>query len=373
MMYFKDSRVPTRAAERCNELLLKFFPDAVGKIPPKDLTAFVLCALDSWREMRTSWTNAEPPSQLDEDDEQRFVAGRLEQNARAQQFLTERGILANTELVAQFVREWQPSARNPDLDVENYFAAQKRGGTGCERNCEFVMGFRRKTSSLPTEEEVRLIIENVHWAAPTWAERIRMRAGELACSIIALLEEDERAEVGFRILRAVSLFDPFAKARLARLLTVGWNRKNRQQAWDLVMEASEEDFDENPDADLIYEELADAAATLAGADAPPKQVSKVIRILERAADLGYWKAALYLSHYYSDPSEVRDGDDPEGFYSHKVAPDKEKALHYRRIAEQNPNAERKLAAAVAEAKLASEKARMETDAARDGGAGKEDA
>ncbi len=373
MMYFKDSRVPTRAAERCNELLLKHFPCAIEQIPPKDLTAFVLCALDSWREMRTTWANAEHISPLDEDNEELFVANRIEQNARALLFLTKRGITADAEHVAQFVREWQPSARNPDLDVEDYFAAQKRGGTGCERNCEFVMAYRGKTSSLPTEDELRLIIKNVHWAAPLWAERIRMRAGELACSIIARLKEDEKAEIGFRILRAVSLFDPFAKARLARLLTIGWNRKNRQQAWNLVIEASEEDFDANPLADLVYAELADAAVTLADADASPKQISKIIRILEWAADRGHWKAALYLFHYYSDPSKVREGDDPEGFYSHKVAPDKEKALHYRHIATRYPNAERELAAAMAEAKLASEKARAETDAARDGGAGQKDA
>lgn len=373
MMYFKDSRVPTQAAERCKALLPKYFPDAVDKIPSKDLTASVLCALDSWRDMRTSWTNAESLSQLDEDDEQHFVANRIEQNSRALEFLAKRGISVNAELVARFVREWQPSARYPDLDVENYFIAQKNGGTGRERECVFLMGLRSTSSRLPSQEEVRLIIENVHWARPAWAEIVRMHAGKLACDIIVRLKADEKAEIGFRILRAVSLFDPFAKARLARFLTIGWNRKNRQQAWDLLMEASEENYDDDPCADLIYAELADAAAALAGSDASPKQVSKVIRILERAADRGYWKAALYLSHYYSDPSKVWEGDDPEGFYSNKVSPNKEKAQHYRLIARRYPNAELELAAAVAEAKHAREKARIEAQAVRDGGAGEEDA
>lgn len=210
------------------------------------------------------------------------------------------------------------------------------------------------SSSFPNEEELRLIVENVHWASPGFADLIRMKAGALANDIIVRAKEDENAEIGFRILRAVSLFDPYAKARLARLLTIGWNHKNRQQAWELVMEASEEDFDEDPCADLIYAELADAAATLAGSDASPEQVSKVIRILERVADRGHWKAALYLYHYYSDPAEVCN-DDPEGFYSNKVAPDKEKAQRYRCIVDQYPNAEYELAAAVAEAKLAKDK------------------
>jgi len=371
-MYFKDSRIPNRAAERCEELLPKYFPDAVDKILPKDLTAFVLCALESWRDMRTSWTTAEKPSQLDEDNEQRSIVTRLEQNARALQYLVKVGIHANAEVVTRFVREWQPSARYPDLDVENYFEAQKNGGTGRERECVFMMRLRSMSSSLPNDEEVWLIVENVHWAAPTWTEIVRMQAGEFACHIIAGLKEDEGAQIGFRILRAVSLFDPYAKARLARFLTIGWNSKNRLQAWDLVMEASEENFDDNPCADLIYAELADTAAVLAGSDASPKQVSTVIRILKRAADRGYWKAALYLYHYYSDPSKVCD-DDPEGFYSNKVAPDKEKARHYRRIAEQYPNAGRELAVAVAEVKLAREKARAETETAGDGGADEEDA
>ncbi|HDR9260222.1 hypothetical protein [Burkholderia cenocepacia] len=371
MMYFKNSRVPIRAAERCDELLFKHFPGAAAQIASKDLTAFVLCAFDSWREMKTSWANAESPSPLDEDDEQCFVSRRIEQNARALQFLTARNISSNTELVAQFVREWQPSARYPELDVENYFAAQKRGSTGSERYCDYMMAFCRTTLTLPTEAEVRLIIENVHWAAPAWAERIRMRAGDLACDIIAKLKEDEKAEVGFRILRAVSLFNPYAKARLARFLTVGWNRKNRQQARNLVVQASEEDFDADPCAGLIYAELADAAASLADSEATPKEISAVIRILERAADHGHWKAALYLFHYYSDPSEVRDGDDPEGFYSHKVAPDKEKALYYRRIAEAYPYAELELRAAMADATLADEKVRMQAAASRDGDACKE--
>ncbi|CAD6552595.1 hypothetical protein LMG24235_05098 [Paraburkholderia sabiae] len=372
-MYFKNSRAPIRAAERCDELLPKHFPNAVGEIPPKDLTAFVLCALDSWRDMRTSWSNAESPSPLDEDDEQHFVGRRVEQNARALQFLTARDIATTPELVAQFVREWQPSARYPELDVENYFAAQKCGSTGSEAYCEYVMAVCLKTLSLPTEAQVRLIVENVHWAAPVWAERIRMRAGELACDIIAKLKENEKAEVGFRILRAVSLFNSYAKARLAQFLTKGWNRKNRQQARELVEQASEENFDADPLADSIYAELADAAITLIDSEATPKLVSSVIRILERAADRGHWKAALHLYHFYSDPSKVRDGDDPEGFYSHKVAPDEEKAQHYRRIAKAYPYAELELRAAVAEAWLASEKARMRAAASRDGNAGKEGA
>ncbi|MFM0120314.1 hypothetical protein P0D73_15820 [Paraburkholderia sp. RL18-101-BIB-B] len=358
MMYFKGARIPTQTAERCAELLPKYFPDAVDKIPPKDLTAFVLCALESWRDMKASWTTAANPSQLDEDDEANFIATRSEQIARTHQFLTQRGVEAAVELATAFVRAWQPSARCPELDVENYFAAQKDGGTRRERECMFLMGLRDKTSTLPTEPEVRLIVENVHWAAPAWSEIIRMKAGEFALHVIARLKGHEQAEIGFRILRAVSLFDPFAKARLARLLTVGWNRKNRQQAWDLVIQVSEESFDENPLADLIYHELADAAAALATSDASPKQVSKVIRILEGVADRGYWKAALYLYHYYSVPSEACD-DDPDKVYSNKVAPDKEKAQRYRAIVSRYPNAEYELSMAMKEARGANDNAGAE--------------
>ncbi|SPA56709.1 hypothetical protein [Cupriavidus taiwanensis] len=351
-MYFQDSRVPTRAAKRCEELLAKHFPNTGNSIPPKDFTAFVLCGFESWREMKASWTDVKAPSKLDEDDEKLFVVTRSLQTTRAQQFLAKHGVDASTELVARFVRDWQPSARHPDLDVERYFSAREKGGTGQERYCETLLGLCQMSSGLPNDEDLRLIIENIHWAREGFAERIRLMAGLVANNIVVRSKEDEKAEIGFRILRAVSLFNPYAKARLARHLSVGWSRKNHQQAWELVMEASEEDFDDDPEARLIYAELGDAAAaTSASVKASPEQVSKVIRILERSADHGHWKAALYLYHYYSNPADVLD-DDPDKFYSDKVAPDKEKARRYRQMVVEHPTAARELDAALAEARRA---------------------
>lgn len=331
LMIFATDSIPKRAARDVEKLLADVLPaSGKQKFPHKDLTAYVLCgASASWHDLVNVSDSPKAASPLDEEcGPEVFRARREEQVQRAIEFFAKQGVPLERGAAATLLRNWQPSASRPQLDVARFYEVQANNGyTGSERVCTVLLNRLIYSREVPNAQQVELILDNVYFSRdPRRAAVIQTDAGIVAVRLVNLREHPDAA-IGVRILEAFegSGFD-YPRVSLAKALTYGWGCEPApKRAWALLRSVDIETFTTDA-AKIEYCKLV--AGLAAGGEVGARNLPLALKMCERAAHLGDGESAYNACLFYAKTRFDAKAD----IYSGVVEPDEERSLAYFHMA-----------------------------------------
>jgi hypothetical protein len=254
------------------------------------------------------------------DEECGFAVFRLRRDAQvdcAFKLLVEGyGLRVARTNVKAFVDTWQPTASRPNVSVERRYEVEQSGGrTGTERAALMTLGFVEKFRGTLSQSDVELIVDNILFAHPDFAERIRCSAGIVATGLIN--RQTDQSAWGVRILEAFegSGFT-YSRVSLAKALLQGWGTPIDLVRARRLLELM---LDKHGDPKVV-------AQSMSTEEAGPANLKLALAMCERAAELGDGESALHAHLFYSPKS------DPNGVYYGVVAPDEERSAYYYALA-----------------------------------------